>query len=63
MEYKEIKKWLDENNLTHEEMNKIWEKVKPDNWKLKALERAGKTWYDLNESALHSLLRLYILSQ
>ena len=58
MEYEKMKKWLDENNLTHEEMDKIWGKVKP-----KTLEGAGITWYNLDESALCSLLRLYILLQ
>lgn len=57
-DYAAIKKFLDDNHTTHEDMQRRWDSLKESNWKVKNLSDHGKNWYDLNELALASLIKL-----
>ncbi len=58
-EYKEVKKFLDENNVTDAQMNEMWKYMYNKNWKVKNLTDNFKDWSDLNEFAQKSLIKLY----
>ena len=57
--YKEITEWLNKNNMTGAEMDKIWTKMYDHNWKIKQLTDVGKDWFDLNLLAIQSLIKEY----
>ena len=58
-EYKEVKQFLEENNVTDEQMNEMWKYMYDKNWKVKNLTDCGKDWSDMNNFALKSLIKLY----
>ena len=59
MEYQELKDFLDDNNLTHDEMEDIVGRVRVNNWKLeKILSDRNCDWPELNLSLLKSVLRM-----
>ena len=58
-EYKEVRKFLDENNVTDEQMSEMWKYMYSKNWKVKSLTDGGKDWPDLNGFAQKSLVKLY----
>ena len=57
--YKEITEWLEQNNMTGAEMDKIWITMYDHNWKIKQLTDIGRNWHDLNLSAIQSLITEY----
>ena len=57
--YTDIYDFLKSNNVTHEEMQHMWDSLQESNWKIKRLADEGKNWTDLNISAIKSLIEQY----
>jgi hypothetical protein len=58
-EYMATKKLLDDIGLTHEEADAMWLALIDANWKVAALHKSGKRWYDLTAPALKSMVTQY----
>lgn len=58
--YVKLKAYLDSRDVTHEQMQAMWDEQLKTNWKVKALAKAGMNWTDLIEPALDSLIKLAI---
>ena len=57
--YIEMKKILDDNGVSHKEMNKIWESLKESNRIVKNLAEHGKEWYDLPKHLIIDAIKRY----
>lgn len=49
---------LEKLGYTREEMQKFWDDALEVNWKIQMIANSGKTWKDLNEYQLASLVNL-----
>ena len=63
MDYLKMKRVLDDNNVTHEEMDSIWEQLKVSNRIVKNLSEHGKKWYDLPEHLIIDAIKRSKLSE
>ena len=52
---KEIKEILKTLNLTEADMDTYWNDLIETNWKVKQINRCGKTWRDMSESVIRTL--------
>lgn len=57
--FKEITKFLEDNNLTKKDLDNMWNFMYEHNWKIKSLTDCGKDWSDLNIMAVQSLIKNY----
>jgi hypothetical protein len=57
--YTEIRQFLQTNNITHEDMQNMFDYLYDKNWKIKAIADEGKNWTDLNLAAMKSLIGTY----
>lgn len=57
---KDIKPWLKDNNLTWEQMGKIWDEVCEVNWKCNMIRKTGNTWSDM---PMHQIKQLPTLKE
>ena len=55
MTYLEVEAFLADNNLSKDEMDKIWQESSESNWKVQKLIEYGKHWSDINRIALETL--------
>jgi hypothetical protein len=55
-EYKEVRQFLKDNNITDDQMNYIWKFMYDRNWKVKNLTDSGLDWYNLTPTARLSLI-------
>ena len=57
--YSKQKAFLDENDVTDVDMNKMWKYMYGKNFIVKNLTDHGQSWRNLNTSAQKSLIELY----
>ncbi len=50
---------LDRNEVSKEDMDKIWNAAKGSNWIVKNLANNGKSWTDLPEHLIDDLVNRY----
>ena len=58
-DFKTTRKFLDENNVTADDMDAMWVFMRDKNPIIENLTGHGKDWTDLNQSAMKSLIDLY----
>ena len=62
MEYMEMQEFLEQQNVTKDDMNTMWDYcVEHNHPRIAQLDRCGKHWSDLNKSALSTLKTQYDL--
>ena len=58
-DYMQIIDFLSSNEVTHEQMQHMWDSLYKTNWKVKNLTDSGENWCDLNVSAMKSLIEQF----
>ena len=59
MGYIEMRDLLAELDITHEQMDEVWDGLLKTNWKVQNLSSNGMSWHDLPEHLIRDAVQRY----